>query len=74
MWAFLTDPKLITAAITLLVQAVGQFGVHADPVQLTTVLSPLYLFIIAHAHAQSGQISPAQPMPKAPTVEVKPVP
>lgn len=50
----LANPKALTAILTVGAQLLGQFGLHVDPVQMTTVLSPLYLYVLAQAHAESG--------------------
>jgi hypothetical protein len=66
MLAILSDPKFLVAIITVACQLLGQYGVHEDPTAVTTVLSPLYLWILAHAHAQNGAPPPSPVATTAP--------
>lgn len=50
----LTSPKFIAAGAGLLAQLIGHFGFGVDQQQLTVAISPLYLYVLAQAHAESG--------------------
>lgn len=55
MPAFLTSPLFIVSAGTAVLQFLGQFVLKQDAATVTTALSPLYVYVAAQAHSQSGQ-------------------
>ncbi len=66
MFTALTDPKLIVAIISVITNVIGLFA-KADPVALNTAIGPLYLYVLALAHSESGHVAPA---PKPGTASV----
>lgn len=67
----LANPKFLAAGGALIAQLIGQFGFHADPTQLTTALSPLYLYVLAQAHSESGHTSASPSV--TPTAALTPI-
>ncbi len=68
MFTLLSDPKVSGALIAAVANIVAYFT-KADPVSTQVYLTPVYVWILAHAHVQNGQAqgssSPTTPAVKS---------